>query len=329
MIKLNRAEANGNENSHAVIYTKLLNRMKNKIVAFGEVVWDILPHENILGGTPLNLVFRCNLFGEEGHLLSRVGDDDLGKLALKKLDAIGISTDNVQVDCEFPTGTVKVSFNEKNESVFDVTPDVAFDHIEFSTEALKLVRNADCLFFGLLPQRFGISKNTLRELINESPASVKFFDLKLFQHFFNTQVVEGLLSSAHIVRIKDKEVGFLSEKLGFNGKDSEEFCKQLTKKFNIDIALITCGIRGVYAFHKEKGSYHDFGYNIKINDSIGSGMAFSAGFLHYYLNGKSIQEAICFGNAAGALNATLVGATTPFNKNDVFSFMENTKKRTS
>ena len=55
-------------------------------------------------------------------------------------------------------------------------------------------------------------------------------------------------------------------------------------------------------------------------------MAFSAGFLHYYLNGKSIQEALNFGNAAGALNTTKRGATSYFNKNDVLSFMKNTSQ---
>src|SRR5690554_822777 len=208
--------------------------MKKRIVAFGEVVWDILPGGNVLGGTPSNMVFRVNLFGEEGHLLSRVGDDDLGMEAIDRLQELDIATSNVQVDPEFPTGTVNVTFDEGNEPVFNVTPDVAFDHIEFSTEALKLVRNADCLFFGLLPQRFGISKNTLRELIKESPSSVKFFDLKLFQHFFNIQVVESLLQPAHIVRIKEKEVGFLANKLALNGNSPEEFCSQLVNKFNID-----------------------------------------------------------------------------------------------
>ena len=38
-------------------------------------------------------------------------------------------------------------------------------------------------------------------------------------------------------------------------------------------------------------------------------MAFSAGFLHYYLNGKPIDDALRFGNAAGALNTTKRGAT--------------------
>jgi len=55
-------------------------------------------------------------------------------------------------------------------------------------------------------------------------------------------------------------------------------------------------------------------------------MAFSAGFLHYYLNGKTIQQALDFGNAAGALNTTKRGATSYFNKKEVLNFMKNTPK---
>ena len=184
--------------------------MAKRVVAFGEVVWDILPDGKVLGGTPSNMVFRCNSFGEEGFLLARVGDDELGHQALRRLEELGISIMDVQIDSEFPTGTVNIRFDEKGEPIYEVAPDVAFDHIEFSTEALKLARNADCLFYGLLPQRFGISKNTIRELIKESPRSLKFFDLKLFQHFFNADVVDFLLNASNIVRIKYKEIGFLS-----------------------------------------------------------------------------------------------------------------------
>lgn len=301
--------------------------MRKKIVAFGEVVWDILPTEKVLGGTPSNMVFRCNSFGEEGHLLSRVGDDELGHLALKRLEELGISVNNVQIDSEFPTGTVNISFDENQEPVFDVTPDVAFDHIEFSTEALKLVRDADCLFFGLLPQRFGISKNTIRELIKESSSSIKFFDLKLFKHFFNVNVVEYLLQSAHIVRIKEKEIGFLTSNLHLKPGSLEQFGEQLVKRFDIDIILITRGFNGVFAFHKNKGAFFDSGYVVDMKDNIGSGMAFSAGFLHLYLNGSQLQEALNFGNAAGALNATLVGATSYFSIKEVQKFMKKNQKR--
>lgn len=300
--------------------------MGQKIVAFGEVVWDILPNGKVLGGTPSNLVFRCNSFNEEGFLLSRIGDDELGNEALKRLNELGISDENVQMDTEFPTGTVTISFDENNESNYNVTLDVAFDHIEFSAEALKLARNANCLFFGLLPQRFGISKNTIRELINESPDSLHFFDLKLFDHFFSLKVVETLLLSANVVRVKEKEISFLRHELGLNSEVLEDFCTQLSVKYEVDIVLVTRGQNGVFAYHKEQGAFSDSGYKIEIEDNIGSGMAFSAGFLHYYLNGKSIQEALNFGNAAGALNTTKRGATAFFDKSDVLKFMKTTQK---
>jgi fructokinase len=300
--------------------------MNKKIVAFGEVVWDILPNGKVLGGTPLNLVYRCNSFDEQGFLLSRVGDDDLGNEAIEKLKELGISDDNVQSDTEFPTGTVHISFENNYDPRYIVTPDVAFDHIEFSAEALKLVRDADCLFYGLLPQRFGISKNTLRELIKESPDSLHFFDLKLFEHFFNVRVVENLLESSNIVRIKEKEISFLCRELGLNGENLNDFSQELSKKYRIDLILITRGQNGVFAYHKRKGAFFESGYSIEIVDNIGSGMAFSAGFLHYYLNGKSIQQALNFGNAVGALNTTKRGATTFFNKKDVLNFIKNTPK---
>lgn len=300
--------------------------MAKKIVAFGEVVWDVLPNEKILGGTPSNLVFRCNSFKEEGFLLSRVGDDELGNAAIARLKELGISDDNVQVDFEFPTGTVNVTIDENNEANFHVTPEVAFDHIEFSAEALLLARNADCLFYGLLPQRFGLSKNTLRELINESPDSIHFLDLKLFEHFFNVKVVEYLLGCSHILRIKEKEIAFLKEELKIGSSNMEDFCSQLIKRYKIDVVLITRGHNGVFAYEKKQGVFYDNGYHIQIQDNIGSGMAFCAGFLHYYLNGKSIQDSLNFGNAAGALNTTKRGATVFFSKKDVLAFMKNTPK---
>ena len=302
--------------------------MGKKIVAFGEVVWDLLPNGKVLGGTPSNMVFRSNSFGEEGYLLSRIGDDKLGHAALNKLTELGISDENVQIDSVFPTGTVNIAFDEKGDPIYNVTLDVAFDHIEFSAEALKLARNADCLFFGLLPQRFGLSKNTIRELINESPDSLKFFDLKLFEHFFDVTVVNFLLKNSNIVRIKEKEIDFLAERLEILPANLEDFGALLSEKYRkLDLVLVTRGQNGIFAFSKKQGAFWISGYNIAMKDNIGSGMAFSAGFLHYYLNGKSIEDALEFGNAAGALNTSKRGATAIFNKKDVLQFMKNNSKR--
>lgn len=298
-----------------------------KIVAFGEVVWDILPNEKILGGTPLNMIFRCNSFGEKGFLLSRLGYDELGHEALDRLEELDVSDRNIQIDDEFPTGTVNITFDNKNEPLYEVKLDVAFDHIEFSAEALKLGRYANCLFYGLLPQRFGISKNTIRELIKESPDSLHFFDLKLFEHFFDKKVVENLLRQSDIVRIKEKEIPFLENALNLKSENIEDFGKLLSKEYKVKLILITRGSQGVFAYHKLRGVFYDAGYDVEMVDNIGSGIAFCAGFLHYYLHGKTIQEALEFGNGAGALNTTKRGATTFFDKNDVLEFMKNTSQK--
>ena len=300
--------------------------MAKKIVAFGEIVWDILPNGKVLGGTPSNLVFRCNSLGEEGHLLSRIGDDELGHAALKELEALNISDKNVQMDFEFPTGEVQVTFDENGESHYKVKEDVAFDHIEFSPEALKLAREADCLFFGLLPQRYGLSKNTIRELIKESPESLHFFDLKLFEHFFDVKVVTQLLNSADVVRIKEKEIDFLANALNISFDSHDDFLKKVSEQYQIDLVIITLGKNGIKAYHRVEGLLSDAGYVVEMEDNVGSGMAFSAGFLHYYLNGNSLIDSLRFGNAAGALNTTMRGATAYFNKKDVLRFMKGTQQ---
>ena len=139
-------------------------------------------------------------------------------------------------------------------------------------------------------------------------------------------MVEELLKCSHIVRVKEKEIGFLIEKLLLDCKGVMDFGKALTSKYNNRLVLITRGEKGVMAFHKDTGIYTDPGYRVARVDNIGSGMAFSAGFLHYYLNNNSLQDALQFGNAAGALNTTRSGATTFFGINDVLEFMKVTPK---
>ena len=63
------------------------------------------------------------------------------------------------------------------------------------------------------------------------------------------------------------------------------------------------------------------GYQISLGDTVGSGDAFSAGFVHYYMNGYPIDEALRFGNAAGALVATTTVATSPIGKKEILDFM--------
>jgi fructokinase len=301
--------------------------MAKKIVAFGELVWDIFGEDKMLGGAPANFIFRINSFGDKGFLLSRVGNDDYGREVLKKMVELGISKENVQIDNVFPTGLVDVKIDSEGRPDYHIKKDVAFDHIEFTAEALRLVRDADCLCFGTLVQRYGISKNTLRELISEAPKPVKFLDIKLRKDCYTRSIIENSLQCANILRLKENELYSLKNELGLFEFETKALTSEILNEYELDLVLVTRGKGGAFALDKDNNFYEDNGYAIDLIDTVGSGVAFSAGFMHYYLNGKGIAESLKFGNAAGALTAATHGATKLIRKPDILEFMETGVRR--
>jgi len=51
---------------------------KQKVVCYGEVLWDIFPTKTKPGGAPMNVAYHLQKFGVESHMISRVGNDQSG-----------------------------------------------------------------------------------------------------------------------------------------------------------------------------------------------------------------------------------------------------------
>ena len=93
-----------------------------RIVALGEIVWDLFADEKRPGGAPLNFAFHASQFGHEAWVVSRIGRDALGRELLDAVREMKLPTDLIQVDPEKPTGTVKISVNLFGEPKFDPGP---------------------------------------------------------------------------------------------------------------------------------------------------------------------------------------------------------------
>lgn len=295
--------------------------MPKKIAAFGELLWDLLPAGKVLGGAPANFIYRINSFGDKGTLLSKVGNDKAGREARQALRSLGLSDENIQTDYEFPTGSVKVKINEQGVPDFNIITDVAYDHIEINTEMIEAFSEADCVCFGTLVQRYGISKNTLRELIHESPDVVKFLDINLRKKCYTAASVEESLRMTNILKANDEELQVTKELLGLKSDSLKDLAKEVSEVFKIDIILCTLGEKGAFCLTKDNIFHYDPGYQITLGDTVGAGDAFSAGFVHYFMNGQGIKEALRFGNAAGAMVSTTTGATSPISKAQILDFM--------
>ncbi|MBT4667437.1 MAG: carbohydrate kinase, partial [Opitutae bacterium] len=76
------------------------------IVGLGEAVFDVFPDRKVLGGTSLNVAVQAHQLqvslGGRGVLLSRIGNDDLGKRLQNEFKNRDLPLEFVQVDQEKP-----------------------------------------------------------------------------------------------------------------------------------------------------------------------------------------------------------------------------------
>ena len=68
-----------------------------KVLSVGEVLWDVFPDREFLGGAPLNVCANLRRAGDEAVLLSAVGDDVRGRAVLDAMNSLGLSTRFMQV----------------------------------------------------------------------------------------------------------------------------------------------------------------------------------------------------------------------------------------
>jgi len=100
-----------------------------RIVGLGEILWDIYTDKKYLGGAPANFAMHCAQLGDEGTVLSRVGNDPLGEEIKQALITRKIKADFLQVDDKKITGTVEVTLDKNGKPRFNCHTDVAFDYL--------------------------------------------------------------------------------------------------------------------------------------------------------------------------------------------------------
>jgi fructokinase len=100
-----------------------------KIAAYGEILFDIYSNSKNLGGAPLNFIYHINKLTGNGRIISRVGNDLLGREAIKFLSSQGLSTETIQIDSKHLTGAAMVSLNENGVPSFRIEENRAYDFI--------------------------------------------------------------------------------------------------------------------------------------------------------------------------------------------------------
>ncbi|MGC8640768.1 MAG: carbohydrate kinase family protein [Isosphaeraceae bacterium] len=262
--------------------------MGSRILAIGEVLWDLLPSGRQLGGAPANFAYHCHALGAEARLVSRVGDDPLGREILKRFRQVQLPIDTVAIDTAAPTGTVPVELGPGGQPRFTITENVAWDRIKADAAALELAASADAIYFGSLAQRSEPARQAIRKLVAASPQSaLKVFDANLRPPFVDREVIEHSLTLANLLKLNDQELTVFAEIFGIEGSVLDQVA-ELAGRFKLTTVVLTRGERGSLLWTR-RGWYDHPGAAVDVSDTVWAGDAFTSALTVGLLAGWGLE----------------------------------------
>jgi fructokinase len=306
------------------------------ILGIGELLWDILPGPRLgavpvadiglaigepgdrapvalLGGAPANFAVMAGRLGNRAAVLSRIGRDELGRMAVDHLDPMPVDTSLIQVDTVLATGRVTVHF-AGGEPRYTIHEPAAWDFMELTGEWVQRAERADAVCFGSLAQRNPQSRQTIQELIAETPAKcIRVFDVNLRTPYVSAEIVEESLELATVVKMNNEELPQVLRLLGLPEEEPGEEglrpgAERLLAEFpDLQLVAITRGSRGSILVNREEWDEHP-GFPVKVADGIGAGDAFTAALTHYLLRGAPLCQLNAAGNRWGGWIASQSGA---------------------
>ena len=273
-------------------------------IIFGEVLFDMFPDGSVvLGGAPFNVAWHLQAFGAAPLMISRIGNDPLGRDIRGTMQAWGMDESGMQLDSLHPTGTVTVTF-EAGEPCFDIVAERAYDFID--ADSLPRLPDNSVIYHGSLALREETSRHALYKL-KQSAEAPSFVDINLRSPWWTEAIVEQALREAQWLKLNAAELDMIAP-----ATDSlQDRLKHIIENSQLQYLVVTRGDEGAVLVDRDGGNF-----NVHINkamevvDTVGAGDAFSSvlllGNLKDWPVTQTLQRAQDFANAIVGIR----GATT-------------------
>jgi ribokinase len=277
----------------------------NKIPDTGETIlgdsYNIGP-----GGKGCNQAIAISRLGGEVNFISKLGNDDYGKLAINKLKKDNIDTSNLIITNKHQTGVagIHVDRNTGKNAITVVRGAPASLIIEeVDTNIIKQSK----IFLTQLevPKKVTLhclkvaKENGLINILNPAPASELNNDFFKLVDYFTPNEIEAEFYTG--IKIK-------------NENDARNSAKKLID-MGIKNVIITLGEKGLF-YSNGKEEIYIKASQVKTVDTTGAGDAFNGGFSFALLEGKTIKQCLELANKVAGLSTTKLGAgdSMPFSK---------------
>jgi ribokinase len=283
--------------------------LPGEVVAIGRINVDIdmqvdkLPNVNehiisehgriAFGGSASNFATQSSRLGVKTMLVSCVGDDAYGQLAVKSLTQAGVDTSCLLVLENQPTG-IFVHTHDANGNRMDVVEPGANRFLEkrvFEEEKLldaKLVHVAGS--FPMLFDRVAEITTSYGMVLSLDPGRA---GLPLDY--------ENNLKRVDLLFVNQAEL-----KEYFKVNPTETSLRNFAKTFP-GIVIVKLGEKGAIATDGFDYCTSEV-FEVPVTDTLGAGDAFAAGFVTAWMRSERIEQALHVANAVAALTITKAGA---------------------
>lgn len=265
---------------------------KPLVLSLGEVLWDVLPDGRTLGGAPSNVAWHAAQLGAEAHIVSAVGDDELGREAIDKLKKMGLGTSTIAVLQGIPTSTVDAKLDASGAATYVIHEHVAWDHLPVSDEVLNLAAKAKGMNFGSLAQRDAIGKASTHAILDVvNPDAVRVFDLNLRPPYIDRDVLDAGMTRATVVKMNHDELPAIAKLFDWTATPEPAMIQLLEAYPGVNHVVVTKADEGAWWQPREKPLIYRKPTPVeKIADTIGAGDSVTAAVMVGLMHGMKEED---------------------------------------
>ncbi len=256
-----------------------------------------------VGGEAVNEAIAAAKLGLKTGILCALGGDAAGRLIEQELKKAGVDTAPAVRPEAFstPVTTMFVHDDGTRKSVTNRAHTVNFRPDRYP-ERIR----ARAVILGSLFRAPFDDPDILLAVVRaaKEAGSLVFADTKLpIFRVLELKDIRDALPLIDYITPNEDEAAF------YTGEREPEKMADVLLSHGVRNVVIKLGSRGCY-FKNEKTAFSLDAYPIAAKDATGAGDNFLAGFAAELLNGNSVERAMTFANACGAICTTAVGAGT-------------------
>jgi len=266
--------------------------------------------EKHAAGAEANFAIGMTRLGFKAGIITRVRDDEFGKYIISLLRGEGVDVSKIRTENDAPNGVYFIQRNfpiPGKSSVLYYRKGSAASKMSINDVDADYIKNAKLLHLtGITPALSSSCKEACFEALriaSEAGVTVSVdtnIRLSLWSKQEARTTLLPMIKKANIVLTEPQDAEIL-----FGTRNLDDVAQKVLR-IGPETVVIKLGDEGATAYKKGRSARKP-AFKVPIEDVIGAGDAFAAGFISSLLHGLDLEGALEVGNAAGALVVTVRG----------------------